>query len=378
MRVGVLTPRYPPTMRGGGEVSVQLLAEHLSTHSSISRVTVFAFDGNEQLERDGATNLDVRRVENVVDRVPEVGNLQAAVAMREYEDLLNACDVLHAYNMALNPVAGYLSEKYDIPGVATLNSYDILPKAAFGVQPKPSRHAYELFAMPTTGRVLRHYIQKLDRFITLSDASKAVYQRNGFDQSIDVVPNMRDPSFEPPERRPRTDGFELLYVGSLIKEKGVESLVRAVPLLADDVSVTIVGDGPQRNRLYQLSSSLGVADRVTFAGHVPYEQVPSHYATASAFVHPGIWPEPFGRTILEAMESSLPVLVSDIGGPAEIITDPRWRFAPGTPSALADAVERFRRFGTGVGEQNYERVQERYAPEKVVSQVVRVYQNLIS
>jgi len=375
MRVGVITPRYPPTMQGGGEVSVQLLAEHIAAHDDVTDVRVFAFDGAGETTRRDA--LVVHRVADVLDRVPEVGNVQAAFALREYADEVAACDILHAYNMALNPVAGYLAETHGVPGVATLNSYDVLPKAAFGVEPKPSRHAYELLAMPTTGRVLRSYMRRLDRFVTLSEASAAVYRRNGFgDADFSVVPNMLDPSFDPPERRRDGDGFELLYVGSLIPEKGVESLVRAVPKLPADATLTVVGNGPEADSLRRLASSLGITNRVTFTGRVPYDRVRECYATADAFVHPGIWPEPFGRTLLEAMETGLPVLVSDIGGPAEVVDDPCFRFAPGTPSAIVEAVERLRDREDDVGARNRRQVRERYAPERVTAEMLDVYRDV--
>jgi glycosyltransferase involved in cell wall biosynthesis len=221
-------------------------------------------------------------------------------------------------------------------------------------------------------------MSQLDEFITLSEASEAVYRRNGFEEhSFTVIPNMIDPSFDPPQRQSGGEGFELLYVGSLIPEKGVESLVRATEQLPDDTTVTVVGSGPEEAKLHRISSNLGISDRITFTGHVPYEEVKSQYATADAFVHPGHWPEPFGRTLLEAMESGLPVLVSDIGGPAEIVDDPLCRFAPGTPGAIVDAVERLRACEDDLGEYNRTYVREQYSPERVVSELIGQYRDLI-
>lgn len=375
MRVGLITPRYPPNIQGGGEISVKLLAEHLANHNDVSSVHIFAFDGTDEVTQEN--RFVIHRVTDVLDRVPEVANVQAALAVREYADELAACDIFHAYNMALNPVAGYLAERHGVPSIATLNSYDVLPKAAFGIKPKPLRHAYEVLAMPTTGRILRSYMRLIDRFVTLSEASASLYRRHGFgDANFSVVPNMHDPEFDPPERRSNNNGFQLLYVGSLIPEKGVNSLVRALVNLPEDTSATVVGDGPESESLRRLASSLGVLDRVKFTGHIPYNRVRDHYATADAFVHPGIWPEPFGRTILEAMETGLPVLVSNIGGPAEIVDDPLCRFAPGTPSAIVEAVNRLRDREDDVGERNRRRVRDRYAPERITNEMISVYRDV--
>jgi glycosyltransferase involved in cell wall biosynthesis len=375
MQVGVITPRYPPTIQGGGEISVQLLAEQLAAHDDITAVHVFAFDGTAEATRENG--VVVHRVVDVIDRIPEIANVQAALAIREYAEVLNDCDVFHAYNMVLNPITGYLGERYDVASVATLNSYDVLPKAAFGVKPKPLRHAYEVLAMPTTGRILRSYMQRVDHFITLSEASASLYRRHGFGSAqFTVVPNMLDPNFDPPERRSVDERFDLLYVGSLISEKGVESLVRALVDLPADTYVTVVGDGPEGESLRCLASSLGVTDQITFTGRIPYHRVREQYATSDAFIHPGVWPEPFGRTILEAMETGLPVLVSDIGGPAEIVDDPLCRFAPGTPSAIVEAVKRLRERNDNIGDRNRRRVQDRYTPERIITEILSLYRDL--
>lgn len=376
MQVGVITPRYPPTIQGGGEISVQLLAEQLAAHHDVTAVHVFSFDGTAEATRENG--VVVHRVADVVDRIPEIANVQAALAIREYAEVLKDCDVFHAYNMVLNPITGYLGEQYDVASVATLNSYDVLPKAAFGVKPKPLRHAYEVLAMPTTGRILRSYMHRVDQFITLSEASASLYRRHGFGSAqFTVVPNMLDPNFDPPEHRSGDERFDLLYVGSLISEKGVESLVRALVDLPADTYVTVVGNGPESESLRCLASSLGVTERITFTGRISYDRVREQYATADAFIHPGVWPEPFGRTIIEAMETGLPVLVSDIGGPAEIVDDPLCRFAPGTPSAIVQAVDRLRSREEDVGANNRKRVIEQYAPEQIIEDILNVYETII-
>ncbi|SFR41334.1 glycosyltransferase family 4 protein [Halogeometricum limi] len=373
MHVGLVTPRYPPTMRGGGEVSVQLLAEHLDRHDAVSDVTVFSFDARREDVVNGVT---VRRLGSPPHVLPELGNLYAAAAFEFTETGLDDIDLLHAYNMALNPVVGYLSDRYDVPSVATLNSYDILPKRTFNVEPNRLRRLYERLAFPTTGRVIRAYTRRIDRFVTLSEASKRVYCENGFDpESFVVVPNMVDPDFEPLERREANDcdGYSVLYVGSLIKEKGVDVLVRAVARLPEDVTLRIVGDGDERERIESVVTALDLEDRVTLEGRVPYERVKRYYASSDLFVHPGVWPEPFGRTLLEAMESGLPVVATDVGGPAEIVTDPAFRAEPGDSEALAAAIERAREAGPSVGEANRASVAERFSPEAVLEQMLSVY-----
>ena len=372
MRVGIVTPRYPPVVAGGGEISVKLLADQLSPR--VDDVTVFSFDGGSETEVDG---VPVRRFRRLPYPIMEVANAYAAYALWRERDRVESLDLLHAYNVALHPAVGRISSLLGVPSVATLNSYDLLPKSSFGVTADPPRRLYELLAMPTTGRVLRHDVKLIDRFIALSRASRAVYRENGFESAaIDVVPNMLDPSFEVPDVAGDADTYQLLYVGSLIKEKGVTYLVRAMAELPDDVRLRIVGSGNRRSALEALTRKLDLSSRVEFAGHVPYGDLRRFYATADCFVHPGVWPEPFGRTILEAMQAALPVVTTDVGGPSEVVPQSELRCSPRSPGALATAIAAARRTD-GVGASNREYAYERFAPPVVVSDLLGVYESAV-
>jgi glycosyltransferase involved in cell wall biosynthesis len=374
MRVGIVTPRYPPTMAGGGEVSVELLASHLSGHDGVESVTVYSFDGRNRETVDG---VEVVRLGAPPHSIRELSNLYAYLRFRGLRGELAGLDVLHAYNVSLNPVVGVLSDALDVGGVATVNSYDMLPKAAFGVEPSLDRRLYELVTFPTTGRVLRGLSCRLDAFVALSEASRQVLWDNGFaGQRIEVIPNMLDPSFEPAARAPRTDGYHLLYVGSLIPEKGVAYLVESLASLPVDVRLTVVGDGPSGDRLRTVARESGVADRVEFTGRIPYEEVKRQYAAADLFVHPGVWPEPFGRTLLEAMESGVPVVATDVGGPADVVRAEELKAPPRDPEALASAIEWARANVADTGDQLREYVRREYAPERVVGRMVGLYEDV--
>lgn len=126
-------------------------------------------------------------------------------------------------------------------------------------------------------------------------------------------------------------------VGRLSFEKGIDTLVRAVEAVPD-CDVVIVGDGPDRPELEALSASLGVADRVTFAGWVdpPWTShwtfdllaMPSHY-------------EGFPLVLLEAMQAGIPVVASAVGGIPEMIVDGHdgVLVPPQDPHALAAALK---------------------------------------
>lgn len=109
----------------------------------------------------------------------------------------------------------------------------------------------------------------------------------------------------------------LLFVGWEFKRKGLEYVIRALPGLAKDVKLLVVGKaGP--GPYVRLAEKLGVSDRVCFAGHQSH--VEKYFAAADLFVFPTAY-EPFGLVITEAMASGVPAVTYKGAGAAELIED---------------------------------------------------------
>jgi glycosyltransferase involved in cell wall biosynthesis len=115
---------------------------------------------------------------------------------------------------------------------------------------------------------------------------------------------------------------KLLYVGALAAAKGVHIAIRALALAQTQlpmVTLTIVGDGPDRATLEALAAELGVAQRVVFLGM--RSDVPQLLAAHDTMLVPSIWKEAFGYVLIEAMAVGCPVIASDVGGIPEVITN---------------------------------------------------------
>jgi glycosyltransferase involved in cell wall biosynthesis len=121
-------------------------------------------------------------------------------------------------------------------------------------------------------------------------------------------------------RRLASAKLQLIFVGALIPCKACDIAIRAAaPLLSDDMaSLIILGDGPERANLEQLTMDLGVAKAVTFRGWVSHGEVLSNLRCADALVFPSV--RDFGGGVLfEALAAGAVPIVVDFGGPGDIV-----------------------------------------------------------
>ena len=113
--------------------------------------------------------------------------------------------------------------------------------------------------------------------------------------------------------------IRFLYVGRISKEKNLDALAEAwLKLHAEIPSATLalVGDGPYLAELRRRLTNAGVI----FTGFLSGEALARAYASADAFVFPSTT-DTFGNVVLEAQASGLPTIVTDVGGPRELVRD---------------------------------------------------------
>jgi glycosyltransferase involved in cell wall biosynthesis len=159
-----------------------------------------------------------------------------------------------------------------------------------------------------------------------------------------VVYSGVDPRDFPPGAPPAGDWqWRLLYVGRIEARKGLHTLVRALALLPDDATLTVVGRGNdgERAAFESVVADAGVAGRVTVDA-VDRAALRDRYLAADVVVFPSEWAEPFGLVPVEAMACSRPVVATGVGGSDAFLVDGAncVRFTPGDPNALAAAVHR--------------------------------------
>ena len=102
----------------------------------------------------------------------------------------------------------------------------------------------------------------------------------------------------------------IVYVGRISKEKNIEEILRAMPGYMrqhEEVKFVIVGGGPDKERLMQISRELGLEKRVIFAGEQPWDMIGKYYQLGDVFISAS-QSETQGLTYIEAMAAGLPVI----------------------------------------------------------------------
>ena len=165
---------------------------------------------------------------------------------------------------------------------------------------------------------------------------------------VAVVMNLPDPAFFAPLEASHDRGsFEwIVYSGSIAHRNGLDLVMRAIPLLADEfpsLRFRVIGEGPDLGSVVRLAEDLGVADRVEFRGFVPNGQIPSLLSGAAAGISPqrgGVFGSlVFSMKVPEYVALGLPVICSGIATMRHYFSDDELLFfEPENAEDLARAI----------------------------------------
>ncbi|MBI5093913.1 MAG: glycosyltransferase [Candidatus Hydrogenedentes bacterium] len=185
----------------------------------------------------------------------------------------------------------------------------------------------------------RRALEEADLFLVHTERSRRTLMLEGVsaDRIVQFAPGVDTDLFSPgPYHRAdlglAADEFVILFVGFLFARKGIDFLLMALKgLLRDDalagrkIRLLMVGAALGRERVETLARRLGVTQACTFAGSVPYGQMPNVFRSSNAFVLPSIateeWQEQFGMSLIEAMACGTPAVSTYSGAIPEIAGD---------------------------------------------------------
>jgi glycogen(starch) synthase len=332
MRILAINYEFPPLGGGAGNATACLAREWAKAGHEVEILTGGFRDLPRVQEQDGYT---VRRIRSprrhqgqcsVLEMCSFLGlsllpALQRGSAFRP--------DVAIAFfSIPSGPAAWLLKAAVGTPFVVSLRGGDVP-----GFDARNMGQMHQVTA-PITSLIWR-------------DASAVVANSSGLrelasafapDLPIAEIPNGVDTQrFSPSPNGPEPDGVaDLLFVGRLAKQKGLDVLLDALALLPNAVwRLRIVGDGPERVALANQARRLGMENRVVFHGWAQRDELPQLYRSSDIFVFPSN-DEGMPNVLLEALACGLPVVATRVAGNDQLIsTENGFLVPPRDPTAFA-------------------------------------------
>lgn len=272
--------------------------------------------------------------------------------------------LVHAHWWFPSGVVGtWLGGLAHVPLVTTLHGTDVRLAKTVGV------------AKPLFAHVLKHSAAVTTVSRWLKEETEALVP--SVHPTVAPMPVATD-LFSPGNSR---DGKRLLFVGRLNDQKGVEHLLHAMSSMKTQVSLDVVGDGPNREALKQLAQQLGTASRIEWHGALPQSALPARYQRASALVVPSV-DEGLGLVAVEALLCETPVVAFDSGGLRELIQHEKTGLLvkPGDRAALAGALDdllsRDAR-GSQLGRAGRIYALSAFAPESAARRYAEIYRQVL-
>jgi len=239
----------------------------------------------------------------------------------------------------------------------------------------------------TISKALMRRVLGLPQAIVLLAQSEAIAYRAFVPAArVEVIPNAIDllPSERVATRSPSNAPLRVVYVGRLIRAKGIFEILQAVREVQDRgvaVNVTIAGDGPDAAELMAAASQLGIDQHVSFVGPVFGEDKSRLWAEADVFAFPTYHPEGLPYALLESMAFGVVPITTAVGAIPDVMEDGlQGLLVPAKdPQALAACILRLdadRAEMERMGRSGQKRIREHYTLEIMARAFQALYETL--
>jgi len=231
-------------------------------------------------------------------------------------------------------IVGILTNKRLIIGPIQLSltflDHDLSRKNIMGFKKENKKFTYHiekiilLMIGPIINVLSYLTLKKADKLIVISENTKQFLLKQKIPaKKIEIIPPGIEISLYGPNKFKNNKKLKIISTGLLLERKGFDYAIRAIAeivKLDKNIELTIVGDGPQKNKLQELVEKLNISNYVKFTGYVEHNQIPKLYAESDIFVSMSK-SESWGQMYIEAMASHLPVIASKNNGSTSIVKD---------------------------------------------------------
>lgn len=196
-------------------------------------------------------------------------------------------------------------------------------------------HGGDVFALngKYMRKIKRWIFKKADRVVVNSSATLEACKDIYDGREYKVIPmGIDDTIFKYGDKRTENKTLQVLFVGRVSKEKGLNYLCEAISMFrGSSVHLTVVGDGTQMPEVVDYIKANKLEKTITLKGWQPHDELYKFYHAADVFVGPSIeddsgWKEALGLTFAEASACGLPVVATNTGGIKDIVLNGRTGF----------------------------------------------------
>ncbi len=369
MRIAQVTPYFHPHL-GGVESHVRDLSNKLTELGHEVEVITSRLEPGLP-EKEKIDNFTVRRLPNLalIAKTPIIPSLGKYLMEEDF-------DVIHAHSPP--PLACYWAaksaHKRNVPFIYTYHCDMEIPIPGGKYIVSLYRHLFENKTIRYTDAII------------CTTSTYAATSRSTWDREVHVIPNAVDVEFFRPDidgsRIRKKYGLEnntiVMFVGRLVHQKGIESLIMSAIYTKDPIRYLVVGIGDDSVRLKRMAEQVD-SDRIIFTGKVPHKELPEYYAAADMLVLPSLSRlEAFGIVGLESMASAKPVILSRMPGLMEVINsgEEGVQFEPSDAKDLADQIKLLHRspeMRKEMGERGRKRVLRDYSMRKIAKDIEGIF-----
>lgn len=387
MRILMFSWEYPPKSVGGLAQHVFDLTRALSDIGE--EVHLITVGSNDAPEFENVNGVKVYRVypysvssHDFVNWVTQLNlaMLERAVSVVSDEGSFN---IVHGHDWLVAYASRAVKHAFRIPMVATIHATEY--GRNYGLHNNMQRHIsdvewwliFESWKVICCSRYMKGELHHV--FQVPDDKIKII--NNGVDAGAFRPKSInygRDEYAAPGEQI-------VLYVGRLVREKGVQVLLDAIPHILKcrpGTKFIIAGRGPHEGALRHQASAMGISNKVYFTGYVNDDIRNALYSWSDVAAIPSLY-EPFGIVALEAMAARTPVITSDTGGLSEIVDHcvDGLKAYTGNSQSLADMIIWMltdRNMAENMKKMAFEKVRRHYDWHEIAGQTRDVYKEIIN
>ena len=345
-KVLIFSLAYYPRFASGAEIAIQEITDRIDPSDIEFHIITLLFDSSApRIERIG--NVRVYRVGFGGGYLSKMLYIPLAALMAR------TLHKKHHYD-ALWPVMTYM-----LFPVMLAKYLDVRAPHLLSLQDgDPYEHVFQRWFIRPLTPLLDSGFRSAAAVQTISTYLATWPPRRGYRGHIEVIPNgaslesvQEYPAQELEELKRRVGKKEgelfLISVARLVHQKGIDTVIRALPKLPPHVRLLVVGEGPDKGMLVRLAQELGVTERVIFAGFVDRTMTAKYRKISDIFVLPSR-SEGQGISFISTMMAGLPVIATQEGGIADFLYDAKrnpdkpttgWAVGKDSPEQIAEAVQ---------------------------------------